>query len=157
MSFCSLIKGIKPKIRKLCFVLINSVILNPFCVWIKQAIITLQYNVTMPQNKLPEKKKKKTSLVLAVVFFFLPRLKTVLNKFSVCQFSKACLLSFVLWTCCPLYFGPVVLCALDLLSFVLWTSGDRCQCLQNMPHETATQHKRALLRRHCRRWPQLSI
>ena len=30
MSFCSLIKGITPKIRLLCFVLINSVILN-FC------------------------------------------------------------------------------------------------------------------------------
>ena len=34
MSFCSLIKGIAPKIRMLCFVLINSVILNVSCVWI---------------------------------------------------------------------------------------------------------------------------
>ena len=34
MSFCSLIKGITPKIRVLCFVLINSVLLNLLCVWI---------------------------------------------------------------------------------------------------------------------------
>ena len=33
MSFCSLIKGINPKIRMLCFVLINSVLLNLLCVW----------------------------------------------------------------------------------------------------------------------------
>ena len=32
MSFCSLIKAIIPKIRILCFVLINSVILNLLCV-----------------------------------------------------------------------------------------------------------------------------
>ena len=36
MSFCSLVKGITPKIRMLCFVLINSVILNllVLCVWV---------------------------------------------------------------------------------------------------------------------------
>ena len=34
VSFCSLIKGITPKIGMLCFVLINSVILNLLCVWI---------------------------------------------------------------------------------------------------------------------------
>ena len=32
--FCSLIKGITPKIRMLCFVLINSVRLNLLCIWI---------------------------------------------------------------------------------------------------------------------------
>ena len=31
---CNLIKGITPKIRKLCFVLINSVLLKLLCVWI---------------------------------------------------------------------------------------------------------------------------
>ena len=40
MSFCSLIKGITPKIRMLCFVLINSVILNLWCIWILR--ITVQ-------------------------------------------------------------------------------------------------------------------
>ena len=34
VPFCSLIKGITPKIRMLCFVLINSVLLNLLCVWI---------------------------------------------------------------------------------------------------------------------------
>ena len=35
VSFCSLIKGVTPKIRMLCFVLINSVtVLNLLCVWI---------------------------------------------------------------------------------------------------------------------------
>ena len=34
MSFCSLIKGITPKIRMVCFVLTNSVLLNLSCVWI---------------------------------------------------------------------------------------------------------------------------
>ena len=33
-SFCSLINGITPKIHMLCFVLINSVLLNLACVWI---------------------------------------------------------------------------------------------------------------------------
>ena len=33
-SFCSLIKGITLKVRMLCFVLINSVLLNLVCVWI---------------------------------------------------------------------------------------------------------------------------
>ena len=32
--FCSLIKGITPKIRMLCFVLIHCVLLNLLCVWI---------------------------------------------------------------------------------------------------------------------------
>ena len=31
--YCSLIKGITPKIRMLCFVLINSVLLKMLCVW----------------------------------------------------------------------------------------------------------------------------
>ena len=88
------------------------------------------HNDAMPQWQ------KQTSLVLAVVFFFLPRFKTMLNTFmSVSSRRRVCcplcfgpavfctldLLSFVLWTCCPLYFGPAVLCTLDLLSFVLWT------------------------------------
>ena len=88
------------------------------------------HNDTMPQWQ------KQTSLVLAVVFFFLPRFKTMLNTFmSVSSRRRVCcplcfgpavfctldLLSFVLWTCCPLYFGPAVLCTLDLLSFVFWT------------------------------------
>ena len=34
VSFCSLRKGITPKILMLCFVLINSVQLNLLCVWI---------------------------------------------------------------------------------------------------------------------------
>ena len=34
MSFCSLIKATAPKIRTMCFVLINSVPLNLLCVWI---------------------------------------------------------------------------------------------------------------------------
>ena len=35
MSFCSLIKGIAPKICRLCFVLVNSILLNLLlCVWI---------------------------------------------------------------------------------------------------------------------------
>ena len=33
-QFCSLIKGIAPKIRMLCFAIINSVLLNLACVWI---------------------------------------------------------------------------------------------------------------------------
>ena len=36
MSSCGLIKGITPKIGMLCFVLINSVILNLLCVRIKR-------------------------------------------------------------------------------------------------------------------------
>ena len=39
MSFCSLIKGITPKIRMLCFVLTNSVLLNHLCVRIKRLIL----------------------------------------------------------------------------------------------------------------------
>ena len=35
VSFCSLIKGINPKIRMLCFVLINSVLLRILCVQIR--------------------------------------------------------------------------------------------------------------------------
>ena len=35
MSFCSLIKGITPKILMLGFVLINSVIVNHLCVWVQ--------------------------------------------------------------------------------------------------------------------------
>ena len=34
MLFCSLKNGLTPKIRLLCFVIINSVLLNLFCVWI---------------------------------------------------------------------------------------------------------------------------
>ena len=34
MSFCSLIKGITPKICRLCFDLVNSVLLNLLSVWI---------------------------------------------------------------------------------------------------------------------------
>ena len=33
-SFCSLTKGVTPKISRFCFVLINSVLLNRSCVWI---------------------------------------------------------------------------------------------------------------------------
>ena len=33
VSFCSLVKGITPKILTLCFVPINSVLLNLLCVW----------------------------------------------------------------------------------------------------------------------------
>ena len=36
-----LIKGITPKIRTLCFVLINSVILNLLCVWVYKDLDTL--------------------------------------------------------------------------------------------------------------------
>ena len=34
VSFCSLIKGITPKIRVLCFAVISSVLWNILCVWI---------------------------------------------------------------------------------------------------------------------------
>ena len=34
LDSCSLMKGTAPKIRMLCFVLINSIILNLLCVWI---------------------------------------------------------------------------------------------------------------------------
>ena len=34
VSFCSLIMGITPKIRMVCFVLTHSVILNLLCVWV---------------------------------------------------------------------------------------------------------------------------
>ena len=34
MSFCSWIKGMTLKIRMLCFVLINSILLNLLCIWI---------------------------------------------------------------------------------------------------------------------------
>ena len=36
MSFCSLIKGITPKISMSCFVLINSVPSNLLCIWIRE-------------------------------------------------------------------------------------------------------------------------
>ena len=36
MSFCSSVKGITPKILILCFVLIDSIILNLSCVWISK-------------------------------------------------------------------------------------------------------------------------
>ena len=35
VSFCRLIKGITPRMCMLCFVLINSIILNLLCVWIR--------------------------------------------------------------------------------------------------------------------------
>ena len=41
MSFCSLIKGITPKIHRLCFFLLNSVILNLLCVWILLSCIVM--------------------------------------------------------------------------------------------------------------------
>ena len=44
--FCSMIKGIIPSIRVLCFVAINSVLLNLLCVWIqssKSAFVLLQF------------------------------------------------------------------------------------------------------------------
>ena len=34
MSFCNLINGISPNIWRVCFVLLNSVLLNLLCVWI---------------------------------------------------------------------------------------------------------------------------
>ena len=47
MSFCSLIKEVTPKIRMLCFVLINSVLLNLLCVW-KCCIITTFSDLIAP-------------------------------------------------------------------------------------------------------------
>ena len=38
MSFCRLTKGITPKIRRLCFVLINRVLLNLLCFWILHGV-----------------------------------------------------------------------------------------------------------------------
>ena len=43
MLFCSLIKGITPKIHVFCFVLINNVLLNLFCIWILLCILKLFY------------------------------------------------------------------------------------------------------------------
>ena len=41
MSFCSLIKGITPKVRTLCFVVVNSVRLNLLCVWIQSSLVQI--------------------------------------------------------------------------------------------------------------------
>ena len=41
MSFCSLTKGITPKTHMLCFVLINSVLLNLLCVWIWLSVVAV--------------------------------------------------------------------------------------------------------------------
>ena len=58
VSLCSLIKWTTPKIGMLCFVVFNSVIVNPLCVWIlhtnappkafnnRRRILTLFYSVT---------------------------------------------------------------------------------------------------------------
>ena len=35
MSFCSLIKGVTPKISMLCFVITDSVLVNVLCVWME--------------------------------------------------------------------------------------------------------------------------
>ena len=48
VSFCSLIKGITPRIRMLCFVLINNVIFNLLCVWISLNIKTKLTNRLIP-------------------------------------------------------------------------------------------------------------
>ena len=34
MLLCSLIKGLTPKIRMLCFVILNGILFNRLCVWI---------------------------------------------------------------------------------------------------------------------------
>ena len=41
MSFCSLTKGITPKICWFCLVLINSVLLNLLCVWSTESIMII--------------------------------------------------------------------------------------------------------------------
>ena len=52
VSFCSLIKGITPKIRMLCFVLINSVILNVLCVLILFWSVTGVLSASIPDSDL---------------------------------------------------------------------------------------------------------
>ena len=53
MSFCSLIKAITPNIRVLCFVLINSPLLNLWCVWIafhNRSWLGLKHQFTFSQS-----------------------------------------------------------------------------------------------------------
>ena len=38
--FCSLKKGITPKICMVCFVLVNSLLFNLLCVWIKHSVFS---------------------------------------------------------------------------------------------------------------------
>ena len=62
MSSCSLIKDITPKIRTLCFVLINSVILNLLCFWIlSQTTSSSSYIILYLKGK--PSRKWKTPLV----------------------------------------------------------------------------------------------
>ena len=69
VSFCSLIKGITPKIRMLCFVLINRVLLNFLCVWLfnysrvwrkGSLIFYAQSTVTVISGRLEEGCRKAT-------------------------------------------------------------------------------------------------
>ena len=73
MPFCSLIKGVTQKIRLLCFVLINSVILNLLCVR-----VSLSLNLkkrTRSKNGPKAKTREKTWFMFHFelnVDFFLP-------------------------------------------------------------------------------------
>ena len=46
VSFCSLMKGITPKICRLCFFLINSVILNLLCAWARSLCQKCRWQAT---------------------------------------------------------------------------------------------------------------
>ena len=48
LSFCSLIKGITPKIRMLCVILINNVLLNVVCVWILCCVDVFRALIKLP-------------------------------------------------------------------------------------------------------------
>ena len=68
MSFCSLKKGITPKIRMLCFVLINGVLLNLLCVnLVDQNGFYTQTTQSEILNQKKKKKKKEQKTHKAVV------------------------------------------------------------------------------------------